>query len=1562
MFSPAKKTSTFPGAVSQKATDTTFFKKAGEESFFGAKENPSFFKSPVQPKLTVSTPDDPQEREADAVADKVMRMPEPVPTSPAADKKEKLDRKEEEVQPKAEAPLADRIQCKQEPEHHLQAKACNCGGHDDHTQIQTKPDVAVSIPQSGGNISLYPSDVMRQSGRGPPASSIPFEQTLASSKGSGSALPSDTRQFMESRIGADFSGVRIHTGTAAESMSRSVQAQAFAHGSDIYFNSGKYSPDTSTGKTLLAHELTHTVQQGASKSITPSRDSNSPVAWKVSRKLLASPVKDSATRDKDGSANASNRDVSSANEKVALKAENPQHTASAKTTLSNWSINASGNLHSPASAATGKEGSGKDLQKKEATEEKENLSPGSESKLQKKPEDKISAGSVSHATQRHPSPAASAMLRSTPEPGHKPSIDRAVLVNTADARTERGPPVQRTAEASGTLIQRSLIDGALARIGDVLTLPDLGDLTDPKGWFRGKVRQFASYIPGYRALGVVLGHDPVTGEEIARNGRNFLEAALDIIPGGSLLKQKLEELGILEQAAGWIDTQIDAVKGIVENVRNEFLDAWNALEPASILSGPLNIIRSFGTILERAINNIVSFAGRAAAELLDIIKKFLLSHIVDFVRNHTNAYELLKVILEHDPVTEEPVQRNGTNILNALLELGGEEGREQRKQMQETGTFQKAVGWIDRGIAVFGGLYAAIRSGFSNIWNVISIEALMNPVATFNQIYESFAGPVRQVMDFVRDALAAILGFIKEALMIRLSTWAKTVKGYGLVTVIIGKDPFTDQAVPRTVENMIHGFMSLMDGGEEQFNQMKESGAIVKAEQRVMAAVARLNMTPEYVVQLFIRLWNSFSFADLVNPVAAFQRILAQFGEPIGRLISFVIEIIRIVIEILLQVMQFPSDLIGNIIAKAMLAIEQIKRDPVGFLKNLLRAIKQGFMQFFGNIIRHLVTGLKDWFLGEVRAAGIPIPTDFTVMGIIKWLLLVLDITMEKIWKKLEERIGKEKVDKIRRLIERAEQIANAAGEAYEFIQDVKKRGFMTVIVEKIKEKLSNAWDMVLDSIKGFIMDKVISKATQKVLSMLDPTGIMAVINSAIALYKAIQSFIRYLRQMLEIVNSFVEGTLEIAKGATKRAADFLEGSLARGVPIVIGFLANQVGLDLSGSLKDTLTIVREKVDIGLTWVIGKLVGIVEKLVEMGRSAVGAIKDWWKAKFGFKNAGGERHSVYYKEEGQNLRLVIATTEMTVEQYLNEYTDKENENYKKAKSVFNEIKLIAFIPRSDLTPQQQTENRDKITKLVEALTNLSGKLSDKDYPNATEPECPSVPPSTNTVEYLVKPLKDGSKPNPGCDTGTTGWKEVCTNGLTDQSKVPDKWVQMHVITQKAGGKGLPNNLVPAPNSVNTGPFREFENNVASLANGSSNGIKNVVWFKSSVSYYSGNKYASKIEASAGIYVFKGNKEGKPVWDKDPTAKIVGLTNIPLPDLHTSIGPGGRYYSLNHDSGSVLEKIMDRGLAEVVKQNRYYNSVDDLLNVLIKNKKTPAEAQSIIDLWKSNPNIVLNNPPK
>jgi len=78
-------------------------------------------------------------------------------------------------------------------------------------------------------------------------------------------VPESVRAFFEPRFGVDFSGVRVHTDSNAVQMNRELNAQAFTHGRDIYFGAGKYNLGTTSGKRLLAHELTHVVQQNDRK-------------------------------------------------------------------------------------------------------------------------------------------------------------------------------------------------------------------------------------------------------------------------------------------------------------------------------------------------------------------------------------------------------------------------------------------------------------------------------------------------------------------------------------------------------------------------------------------------------------------------------------------------------------------------------------------------------------------------------------------------------------------------------------------------------------------------------------------------------------------------------------------------------------------------------------------------------------------------------------------------------------------------------------------------------------------------------------------------------------------------------------------------------------------------------------------------------------------------------------------------------------------------------------------------------------------------------------------------
>ena len=102
-----------------------------------------------------------------------------------------------------------------------------------------------------------------------------MESQLSHLNGGGRQMPDGLRSMMESGFGQDFSQVRLHTDSDAASMSSSIHAKAFTHGNDIYFNQGQFSPHTTEGQHLVAHELTHVAQRGNSVRRSPSDEDES---------------------------------------------------------------------------------------------------------------------------------------------------------------------------------------------------------------------------------------------------------------------------------------------------------------------------------------------------------------------------------------------------------------------------------------------------------------------------------------------------------------------------------------------------------------------------------------------------------------------------------------------------------------------------------------------------------------------------------------------------------------------------------------------------------------------------------------------------------------------------------------------------------------------------------------------------------------------------------------------------------------------------------------------------------------------------------------------------------------------------------------------------------------------------------------------------------------------------------------------------------------------------------------------------------------------------------------
>jgi len=266
-----------PQNTASRTNQAPFFKKDGEsiDALMRSTIHPFFTAFGIQPKYTLDQPGDPFERQADQMADKVMRMAQPVSGSendvnqtideeeiiqakPLSDQitpliqKQEMPEEEEMLQTKLENSLQRKCDgCGKELEsklqmkslEHLQRKCTDCE-KDEQQRLQTKTG-STKKPEIGPAIS---------------------NQIESISRSGGQPLSRSSLDFFEPRFGYDFSDVRIHSGHQAAESARSLGAQAYTVGNNVVFGSGKYAPDDSSGKQLIAHELTHVIQQSGSGS------------------------------------------------------------------------------------------------------------------------------------------------------------------------------------------------------------------------------------------------------------------------------------------------------------------------------------------------------------------------------------------------------------------------------------------------------------------------------------------------------------------------------------------------------------------------------------------------------------------------------------------------------------------------------------------------------------------------------------------------------------------------------------------------------------------------------------------------------------------------------------------------------------------------------------------------------------------------------------------------------------------------------------------------------------------------------------------------------------------------------------------------------------------------------------------------------------------------------------------------------------------------------------------------------------------------------------------------
>ena len=587
------------------------------------------------------------------------------------------------------------------------------------------------------------------------------------------------------------------------------------------------------------------------------------------------------------------------------------------------------------------------------------------------------------------------------------------------------------------------------------------------------------------------------------------------------------------------------------------------------------------------------------------------------------GFRMFTTVLGVNPINMARVDRSAANILRALVEfLPG--GALITQALDNHGIFDRVGGWVEQQVLSLGLSGAALRDAINKFLDSLSLRDALDLGGVWDRAKRIFSEPIAQLISLAKSLFGAILRFIKDAILRPIADLAAKTRGWDLLCAVLGSNPITGDAVPRNAETLIGGFMKLI-GQEETWENIKRGNAVARAWAWFQCALAGLLGYVRQIPKLFLQALSALEIGDLVLLPRAFAKVASVFGNFIGSFLTWAGTTVWDLLEIVFSVVA-PSVL--GYLRRAAGAFRTILRDPIGFVRNLVRAGSQGFRQFADNFVTHLRASLLSWITGALSGANIYIPQGFTLREIIKFVLSVLGLTWQNIRQKLVRAVG--------------ETAVRAMETGFDIVKTLVTQG-PSAAWEKIQESLGNLRELVMEQIMTFLKDRVVTAAVTRLLSMLSPAG--AFIQAIIAIYNTVMFFVERLRQISQVAASFIDSISAIANGVVGAAANRVEQTMAGLLTLVISFLARIAGLGkVSEAVTNVVNRVRQPVDKALDrvveWIIGqsKAGGSFTETISSSLS----VSRWWRKAARFL-VGSESHTVSLSGDDDSAELMVAST-------------------------------------------------------------------------------------------------------------------------------------------------------------------------------------------------------------------------------------------------------------------------------------------------------------------------------
>ena len=622
-------------------------------------------------------------------------------------------------------------------------------------------------------------------------------------------------------------------------------------------------------------------------------------------------------------------------------------------------------------------------------------------------------------------------------------------------------------------------------------------------------------------------------------------------------------------------------------------------------------------------------------------------------------------------------------------------------------------------------------------------------------------------------------------------TVKKEFKGYELFTLILGRDPISCKTVNRSPDNLVRAFLKLFDGGMKIYKQLKESQAIKRAVQWLADKWSQLKaiFNWSYLKGVLKSAIDAITFSDVVSfkirPIV--NKVTSVLAKPLNKIKTFAKDILLETAQWIFEgfMLFFGGDTGKKIIAfikKAKKTISTIFNDPLGFIKNLVKALKMGFNLFKENLVENLKQVAFRWLFGAVD--NITMPKKFNLKGILSTALQVLGITKDNIVKKLKKQLKK---------------VGVSGGLVDKFISAGSKFGRLLkkLFVEgpkaawaHIKESINN----LKEKLKSWLITKVVTAGITKLAEFLFPA-----LKIFRTIYDFISTFIENGKAILQMGSDIFDAVGDIAAGKLTTAAQHVKTVLVGGLGVALSLIVKLVGLGgIPGSIRKQVNKVKDPIDKGINKVLGKVVKAAAKWLKKIKTK---IVNWWQQRK-VLTVKGKTITVYSIGTEKKPKLMIsASPGKPWSEYLANLDVKQEQkkDLEKAKKLAKDFEK----------PKKKSVDRDanavQKTKIFNKLSTVLKKLT-----GATE-----VPASVIKYGLLTKDSGGTtmtasilSQDHPK-GTEVTEDKPPIFTDLGSLIKNSPHYVNGHLLNKDLGGPGEYQNLTPITTSANANHKNKVE---------------------------------------------------------------------------------------------------------------------------------------------------------